>query len=81
MKVSVSLPDRVFEAAERTARRLKVSRSRLYARALEAYVGLDGGKDITERLNAVYERMGPSPLRTDPLVEAMSLEVLRRESW
>jgi metal-responsive CopG/Arc/MetJ family transcriptional regulator len=81
MKVAVSLPDPVFEAAERTARRLRVSRSRLYARALEAYVGLHGGKDITERLNAVYARRGPSAPRTDPFIEAMSLEILRRQRW
>ncbi len=79
MKVAVSVPDSVFQAAERTARRLKVSRSRLYARALEAYVGSHGGKDITERLNAVYG--GTKPARPDRVLEAMVLELLRRERW
>jgi len=80
MKVAVSVPDSVFQAAERTARRLKVSRSRLYARALEAYVGSHGGKDITERLNAVYGGKKPSA-RPDRVIEAMALELLRSERW
>jgi metal-responsive CopG/Arc/MetJ family transcriptional regulator len=80
MKVAVSVPDRVFEAAERTARRLKVSRSRLYTRAVEAYVGVHGGRDITERLNAIYGT-AKARSRMDPVMESMALEVLRREPW
>jgi len=81
MKVAVSVPDPVYEAAERTARRLKLSRSRLYSKALEAYVGLHGGRDITERLNAVYVKKRRDASRLDPVIEAMSLEILRRERW
>ncbi len=80
MKVAVSVPDPVFQAAERVARRLKVSRSRLYSQALEAYVGQHGGKEITKRLNTVYSRPG-SPPSLDRALEALSLEVLRRERW
>jgi hypothetical protein len=80
MKVAVSVPDPVFEAAEKTARRLKFSRSRLYSRALEAYVGSASGKEITERLNAVYggRRRAAKP---DPVIEALALELLRLERW
>jgi len=35
MKTAISLPDELFKAAEFPARRLGVSRSRLYATALE----------------------------------------------
>jgi metal-responsive CopG/Arc/MetJ family transcriptional regulator len=34
MKTAISIPDDVFAAAERLARRLKKSRSELYSRAL-----------------------------------------------
>jgi predicted transcriptional regulator len=78
MKVAISVPDPVFEAGERVAKRLRVTRSRLYTRALKDYVGRHGGGDITERLNSVYAG-GSSKL--DPLLEALSLEVLRREPW
>jgi len=38
MKTAISLPDDVFEEAERLASRLKVSRSELYAQALQDFV-------------------------------------------
>ena len=78
MKVAVSVPDSVFEAGERVAKRLRVSRSNLYARALKAYVGRHGGQDITAQLNLVY---AGQPSKVDPVLEALSLEVFRREPW
>jgi metal-responsive CopG/Arc/MetJ family transcriptional regulator len=78
MKVAVSVPDPIFQAAERVSRRMRVSRSRLYANAVEAYVKQHGDEDITEQLNKVY---AGSPSTIDPALEAASLEVLRRETW
>jgi hypothetical protein len=54
MKVSISVPDSVFDAAERLAAQLKVPRSQLYAQALAAYLSLRSGCAITAKLNAVY---------------------------
>ena len=56
MKVAVSLPDRLFEAADRLARRLGISRSALYARALDRLTRSANGADVTQALDAVYER-------------------------
>jgi metal-responsive CopG/Arc/MetJ family transcriptional regulator len=78
MKVAVSIPDPIFEEAERVSRRLRVARSQFYARALEAYVKEHSGEEVTRRLNEVYARL-PSGL--DPAVGALSREVLRREKW
>ena len=78
MKVAVSVPDTVFQAAERVSRRLRMSRSRLYATAVEAYVKQHGDEDITERLNKVYAR---NASKLDPALEAASIAVLRRERW
>ena len=38
MKTAVSVPDEVFQRAERLAKRMKVSRSELYSRALREYL-------------------------------------------
>ena len=38
MKTSVSIPDRIYRSAEQAAKREKVTRSRLYSNALEAYL-------------------------------------------
>jgi hypothetical protein len=38
MKTAISIPDSVFRRAERYARKLGLSRSQLFTRALEAYL-------------------------------------------
>jgi len=78
MKVAISVPEPIFEAGERAAKRLKISRSKLYSRALGEYVRRHGRDDVTQRLNEVYRN---APSEPDPLIEALSLEVLRREKW
>jgi metal-responsive CopG/Arc/MetJ family transcriptional regulator len=78
MKVAVSLPDTVFQAAERVSRRMRVSRSRLYATAVEAYVKLHSEEDVTAQLNKVY---AGTVSTLDPALAAESLDVLRRERW
>jgi len=54
MKVTVSLRDEVFASADSLAKRLKVSRSALYATAVAEYVAKHHDEDVTARLNAVY---------------------------
>ncbi len=78
MKVAVSVPDTVFQAAERVSRRMRVSRSRLYANAVEAYVKQHSEEDITAQLNKVYAGNAST---LDPVLEAASLELLQREKW
>jgi metal-responsive CopG/Arc/MetJ family transcriptional regulator len=78
MKVAVSVPDPVFRAAERVSRRMRLSRSRLYATAVEAFVRQHSEEDVTEQLNKVYTS---NASKLDPALERASLEVLRRERW
>ena len=54
MKTAISVPDDVFVRADAYARRLGLSRSDLYVRALEAFLGPAGDDAITARLDAVY---------------------------
>ena len=54
MKTAVSIPDALFEAADRAARRLGLSRSELYARALERFLAHEPDDAITARLDEVY---------------------------
>ena len=78
MKVAISIPDRLFRAADRTAKRLRVPRSRLYTRALEAYLKRAERPDVTQRLNAVNARKGRG---ADAAWLAHGLEVLRNSDW
>lgn len=54
MKTAISIPDDVFDAADDLAAELGVSRSELYARAVEEYVAKHRQQDITRQLNAVH---------------------------
>jgi metal-responsive CopG/Arc/MetJ family transcriptional regulator len=54
MKTAVSIPDPIFEAADRLARRRRISRSELYAEALAKLLDSDESTEITERLDDVY---------------------------
>ena len=54
VKTAVSIPDPIFEAADRLARRRKISRSELYAEALARLLDLDDASRITERLDDVH---------------------------
>jgi len=75
MKVAISVPDRTHQAADRAARRLRVPRSRLYAKAIEAYLATVSEDDITRRLDEVYaDTAGPA----DPFLAASARATLRR---
>ncbi len=54
VKTAVSIPDALFRAADRLARRLGLSRSELYAHALERFVDEGSAAEITARLDEVY---------------------------
>ena len=54
MKTAISVPDELFASADSLAKRMRVSRSELYATAVSEYVAKHRSEDITARLNAVY---------------------------
>jgi len=68
MKTAISLPDALFEEADATARRLGISRSRLFAEAVARYLAEQRAAGVTERLDVVY---GRSSSRLDPLIEQL----------
>ena len=78
MKVAISLPDPLFSSAEKLAHRLRVSRSQLYAQAIEEYLGKRQDSLVTERLNAVYAA-GQEPI--DPALAAAQLGAIGHEAW
>jgi hypothetical protein len=80
MKTAISIPDVLFEAAEKVASRLGISRSELYRRALKKYLEDRSQKVIRERLDDVY-RTEPDGGRLDPSVEFLQSEVLPEDEW
>jgi metal-responsive CopG/Arc/MetJ family transcriptional regulator len=78
MKVAVSIPEELFEAAESLGKRLQVSRSRLYATALAEFVAKHQGRKVTDRLNQVY---GTDESRLDERLAGMQRRSLGTDSW
>jgi metal-responsive CopG/Arc/MetJ family transcriptional regulator len=78
MKTAVSIPDPIFEEADQLARKLGVSRSELYASALQSYVESHRAEDITEALNRIYSQEDSS---LDPILAALQARALPRNDW
>jgi metal-responsive CopG/Arc/MetJ family transcriptional regulator len=57
MKTAISLPDTLYEKAEQTAAYMGIPKSRLFAMALEEFISKYNGTMITEKINAVYEKI------------------------
>jgi predicted transcriptional regulator len=55
VKTGISLDAELFEAGERLARELNLSRSALYARALEELIERRRSQELLEQLNAAYD--------------------------
>ncbi len=78
MKTAISLPDDLFRHGDAVAKRLGISRSALYARALEEYVAKHRDDQITKRLNAVYVT---EPSRIDAKLAKAQRRTLAKEQW
>lgn len=81
MKTAISIRDEVFEAAEHTAKRLGISRSELYTKAVGEFVARHSSDRVTERLNAVYGE-DPSISTLDKRLEALQfLSLPAEDEW
>ena len=79
MKTAVSVPDDVFEHAERLARRSRKSRSQLFTEALREYVARHATDEVTEAMDRVVAEIGD--VSTDRFVSTAGRHVLERNEW
>jgi antitoxin MazE6 len=54
VKTAVSLQKPLFEEAEELARKMRVSRSRLFVLALEDYIRRQQNRELMAQINAAY---------------------------
>lgn len=78
MKVAVSVPDPIFEAAERLAKQRSLPRSQIFAEALAAYVEAHDAESITSQLNEIYAK--ETSVVESGLAKAQS-QSISHESW
>jgi metal-responsive CopG/Arc/MetJ family transcriptional regulator len=82
MKTAVSIPDTVFEKAEAAAKRLKMSRSELYAKAVDAWVDAHSPDEITDSINAVLDQLTREEREADrKVVRAGARQTMKRNRW
>ena len=72
------MPDDLFRQAESSARRLRVSRSELYAKAIAEFLKRQDGSAITERLNDVYSL---HRAKVDSGLHRAQLKSLEKDAW
>jgi hypothetical protein len=78
MKTAVSIPDQVFEQAERLARRTQRSRSHVFSSALREYIARHSPDDVTEAMDRVCEQVGQE---ADPFVARAARRTLEHSEW
>lgn len=78
MKTAISIPDEVFEEAEELARRMKKSRSALFAEAVAEYVARHEPEAITGELDRLADGLDT---HLDAPAASAARRVLRRSEW
>ena len=78
MKTAVSIPNEVFQEAERLASELQTSRSQLYSRALREFVARHAPDRLTEAMNRVVAEVGSE---VDEISRRASRQVLEHVEW
>lgn len=78
MKTAISMPNEIYEAAERLARQTKKSRSRLYGDALKEYLARHAPDEVTEAMNRACDEIGEAK---DPFVASAAHRALERSEW
>ena len=78
MKTAISIPDKVFDSAERLADRLGKTRSQLYTQAISNYIAKHKTDDVTKKLDEVYTSESSN---LDSGLSKMQSLSLPKESW
>jgi metal-responsive CopG/Arc/MetJ family transcriptional regulator len=78
MKAAVSIPDDVFEEADRLARELKTSRSQLYSRALKEFLARHAPDQVTEAMDRVCDELEKT---SNDFARQAARRVLENTEW
>jgi hypothetical protein len=77
-KTAISIPPEVFKLSERLAKKLKMSRSAVFALGVTKLGEEYDDEQITERLNEFYSK---EKAEIDPVVMRMAALSLPKEEW
>ena len=80
MKTAISIPDSLFQASERLASRLGISRSALFQRAIREFLNPKSEESVTKALNRVHGALEAGPA-VDPVLARIQEASNPREQW
>ena len=80
VKTAISIPDEIFEQAERLAKTRGWSRSELYANAVSAFVNSERFSGVREKLDTVYGN-GVDDSAVEPLLANAQARSIAKENW
>ena len=80
MKTAISIPDQIFEQAERLAKIRGWSRSELYANAVSTFVNNERFLGVREKLDAVYGGTADDSA-LESLLAAAQARSIPKEKW
>lgn len=78
MKTAISIPDNVFESAEKLANRLGQSRSQLYTQAVSTYLTKHQSDNVTKKLDEVYDTLDAT---LDPELARLQVQSISKDKW
>jgi metal-responsive CopG/Arc/MetJ family transcriptional regulator len=80
MKTAISIPDDLFNDAERLVARFKTSRSELYSRAIAEFLARHDEDAATQALNEVVQSLNTDSPDTR-MTTASAVAILRQVEW
>jgi metal-responsive CopG/Arc/MetJ family transcriptional regulator len=83
MKTAISLPDRLYKDAEKTAKSLGIPRSQLFAKALQEFISHHTKENVTESLNKVYSNttLSSDLTNTENVTIESIRELTKNDTW
>jgi len=78
MKTAISIPDEVYHSADQLAKRLGMSRSELYSKAVSNYINAHKNEAVTKALDQIYAK---EKSEIDPVINVMQIRSLPKEAW
>ena len=78
MKTAISIPDKLFIAADQYAKNHGFSRSNLYAKAVAKFLEQHPDDHITNQLNKVYANQNSKLNKT---LSSMQFNSIEKEKW
>jgi len=78
MKTAISIPDKLFAAADQYAKAHGVSRSNLYAQAIAQFLDQHPADHITTQLNNIYKG---NQSKLNQTISALQFHSIEKEEW